>query len=262
MGGIWGLASATALENIPVEARGIASGVLQQGYAVGYLIAAVINLYLVPHTTWRTLFWTASGVSAFAAAFRSLLPESEVFLRARRERQVGLDKDKRPQSKTRIFVHEVGQMLKNHWLRCIYVVMFMSGISFLSHGTQDLYPTYLQENKGLTKFDSTVATIIGNCGAIAYVIVPGVPLEILDGFADNMIQGRRFCWWAEPVHRPSSCDHVRLSPHANQFQTTHNLIVPSLSVLLIGVFIPLWIIPDTFGKLSAGAFFVQFGVQG
>ena len=172
MGGIWGLASATALENIPVEARGVASGVLQQGYAVGYLIAAVINLYLVPHTTWRALFWTASGVSAFAAVLRSLLPESEVFLRARQEKNS--HSDELTQSKTRIFVHEVGQMLKHHWLRCIYLVMLMSGFSFLSHGTQDLYPTYLQENKRLTKFDATVATIIGNCGAIACVFLPSI----------------------------------------------------------------------------------------
>lgn len=165
MGGIWGLASASALENIPVEARGIASGILQQGYAVGYIIACVINLYLVPHTTWRALFWTASGISAFAAVIRALLPESEIFLRARRERQG--DTEKPAQSKTRIFIHEIGQMLKNHWPRCIYVVLFMSGISFLSHGTQDLYPTYLEQNKKFTNYDATVATIIGNCGAIS-----------------------------------------------------------------------------------------------
>jgi SHS family lactate transporter-like MFS transporter len=165
MGGIWGLASASALENLPAEVRGLASGILQQGYAVGYLIAAVINLYLIPHTTWRAMFWTASGISAFAAVLRALLPESEFFLRARRERQA--EPDKPAQSKTRIFFHEVGQMLKHHWLRCVYTVLLMSGISFLSHGSQDLYPTYLQENKGFTAHDATVATIIGNCGAIA-----------------------------------------------------------------------------------------------
>ena len=85
MGGVWGLASSTALENLPVEMRGFASGVLQMGYPFGYLIAAVINLRLVPHTshTWRTLFWAAAAMSAFAAAVRSIVPESEVFLRAK-----------------------------------------------------------------------------------------------------------------------------------------------------------------------------------
>lgn len=173
MGGIWGLATATALENIPIEARGIGSGVIQQGYAVGSLIATVINLYLIPHTTWRALFWTASGISAFAAVFRALLPESEVFLRARREEDAELEKP--AQSKTHIFFHEVWQMFKRHWLRCIYVVLLMSGFGFLSHGSQDLYPTYLQVSKGLTRHDSMVATIIGNCGAVAC----GFPCNIL-----------------------------------------------------------------------------------
>lgn len=169
MGGIWGVASASALENIPVEARGLGSGVIQEGYAVGCLIAAVVNLYLVPETSWRALFWTASGISAFAAGLRAILPESEVFLRALREEQAELNKPS--QSKTRIFFHEVGQMLKNHWLRCIYFVVWMTGFSFLAHGSQDLYPTYLQVSKGFTSYDSTVATIIGNCGAVACVFL-------------------------------------------------------------------------------------------
>lgn len=161
------MASATALENLPVEARGLASGVLQQGYAVGYLIAAVINLYLVPHTTWRALFWTAAGISTFAAALRALLPESEVFLRAREEQRNNPTKS--TQSKTRIFFHEVKQMLKHHWMLAIYAVLLMTGFNFLSHGSQDLYPTYLQDSKGFSRFDATIATIIGNCGAISYV---------------------------------------------------------------------------------------------
>ena len=167
MGGIWGLASASALENLPVEARGLASGIMQQGYAVGYLIAAVVNLYLVRRTTWRAQFRTSASISAFAAVLRSLLPESEVFLRAREDKQTEVEKP--GQSKTRVFFHEVGQMLKNHWLLSIYAVLLMSGFNFLSHGSQDLYPTYLEASKGFTKFNATVATIIGNCGAIAHV---------------------------------------------------------------------------------------------
>ena len=168
MGGIWGLASATALENLPVEARGLASGVLQQGYACGYLIAAVINLYLVPDTTWRSLFWTGAGISAFAAVLRALLPESQVFLRAQEEQRDGPGEPS-SRAKTRIFFHEVKQMLKTHWMLCIYAVLLMTGFNFLSHGSQDLYPTYLQASKGFSRFDATVATIIGNCGAISCV---------------------------------------------------------------------------------------------
>jgi SHS family lactate transporter-like MFS transporter len=128
MGGIWGLAASTALENLPVEARGLASGILQQGYAVGYLFAAVINLKLVPATSsgWRTLFWTGAGISVFAAALRACLPESEVFRKAKMLEEA---KGTTSQHKTKIFLREVKQMLKTHWLLCIYAVLLMTGKS-------------------------------------------------------------------------------------------------------------------------------------
>ncbi|KAF8644377.1 hypothetical protein AX16_008502 [Volvariella volvacea WC 439] len=220
MGGIWGLAASTALENLPVEARGLASGVLQQGYAVGYLLAAVINLRLVPSVpqSWRSLFWTAAGISILAAGVRAVLPESEVFLRAKAlERQNGSGTGK----KTMVFIREIGAMLKKHWLLCIYAVLLMTGFNFLSHGSQDLYPTYLQTSKGFSGHDSTVATIIGNCGAIAG--------GALAGFVSQYI-GRR--------------------------------LTIIIFVLLVGAFIPLWILPNNFSGLAAGAFCIQFGVQG
>ena len=127
MGGVWGLASSTALENLPVEVRGLASGVLQQGYAVGYLIAAVINLRLVPHTshTWRALFWASAAISASAALIRALLPESGIFLRAKAlEREKGTTTGK----KTRVFIRQAGIMLKEHWLLCVYAVLLMTGM--------------------------------------------------------------------------------------------------------------------------------------
>lgn len=126
MGGIWGLAASTALESLPVEARGLASGVLQQGYAVGYLLAACINLKLVPRVRagWRSLFWCAAGVSGAVAIARALLPESQVFLRARAERA-----NNPGVSKTRVFLRETKEMLKRHWLLCIYAVLLMTGAS-------------------------------------------------------------------------------------------------------------------------------------
>ncbi|QRV75987.1 Sugar (and other) transporter [Ceratobasidium sp. AG-Ba] len=225
MGGIWGLSASTALENMPVAARGIISGVLQQGYAVGYLIAAVVNLGLVPHNphSWRALFWFGSAVSFVAAVIRACLPESAVFLRAKAARKAAEEREgvKAGPSKTKVFIHETKQMLKTHWLLCIYAVLLMTGFNFLSHGSQDLYPTYLQKSKLLTAHQSTVATIIGNCGAIAGGVVAG--------YASQHI-GRR--------------------------------LTIIICVLLVGAFIPLWILPDGFGKLAAGAFCVQFGVQG
>ena len=124
------MASATALENLPVELRGLASGVIQEGYAVGYLIAAVISLFLVPEVkqTWRALFWTACGISFFAAFVRALLPESEVFLRAKRIEQ---ERGTTTAKKTKTFIRETKEMLKKHWLLCIYSVLLMTG-QFLS----------------------------------------------------------------------------------------------------------------------------------
>ncbi|KAN0135336.1 Major facilitator superfamily domain containing protein [Lactarius tabidus] len=220
MGGVWGLASATALENLPVEARGIGSGVLQQGYACGYLIAAVMNLSLVPHTstTWRTLFWASSGISAFAAFIRALVPESEVFLRAREEQRA---KGATTGKKTKVFIEQTGAMLKKHWLLCVYAVLLMTGFNFFSHGSQDLYPTYLQTTKGFDSYHATVATIIGNCGAVAGGTVAGMASQFI---------GRR--------------------------------LTIIIFVLIAGAFIPLWILPGSFSGLSAGAFWLQFGVQG
>lgn len=139
MGGVWGLASSTALENLPVEARGLGSGVLQQGYAVGYLISAILNLYVVPHTrhTWRTLFWTTACISAVAAIIRALVPESVVFLRAKeQERALGSSTGK----KTEIFIHQVRVMLKKHWGRCMYAVLLMAG-ALVWHTPEDVERT-------------------------------------------------------------------------------------------------------------------------
>jgi len=97
----------------------------------------------------------------------------------------------------------------------------MTGFNFLSHGSQDLYPTYLQTSKNFSAHNATVATIIGNCGAIAG--------GALAGYVSQYI-GRR--------------------------------LTIVIFVLLIGVFIPLWIIPSSFSALAAGAFCIQFGVQG
>ena len=144
MGGIWGLAASTALENLPVEARGVASGVLQQGYACGYLIAALVSLLIVPHATqgWRVMFWTACGISFTTACLRALLPESEYVLRAREvERYSGTDTSK----KTKAFIKDVKEMLKQHWALCIYAVLLMAGTcpSFIAVMILYLWPVDL-----------------------------------------------------------------------------------------------------------------------
>ncbi|KAI5452287.1 hypothetical protein NCC49_000851 [Naganishia albida] len=221
MGGIWGQASNTALENVPPHARGLISGFLQQGYAVGYLIAAVVNLTLVPKTvhSWRALYWVGTGLSVLAALFRAVLPESRMFLRAKQESQ--MRENHNEIGKTKAFMTETKKMLKANWKRAIWAVLLMTGMNFLSHGSQDLYPTYLQSTKLFTSKLASKATIIANCGAVA----GGITFGYLSQFS-----GRR--------------------------------LAIIIAIFFTGAFIPLWILPETFGKLSAGAFFVQFGVQG
>ncbi|THU93993.1 MFS general substrate transporter [Dendrothele bispora CBS 962.96] len=227
MGGIWGLSASTALENLPVDVRGLASGVLQQGYALGCLLASVVNITLVPAKTvqgklgddaWRSLFWLAGELSFFTAAFRAILPESEQFIRGRRASEArGIS----AQQRTQIFLKESAKMLRLHWGRFIYAVFMMAGFTFLSHGSQDLYPTFLRQTKGFTEHDSTMSTIIGFCGAII---------------------GGALCGW--------------VSQYIGRRQTA------MLYMILIGAFIPLWILPKSFTALTAGAFFMQFAAQG
>jgi len=112
-------------------------------------------------------------------------------------------------------------MLREHWKLWIYAVLLMTGFNFLSHGSQDLYPTYLETTKHFTAHSATVATIIGNCGAVAGGAFAGAISQFI---------GRR--------------------------------LTMAICILLIGAFIPLWILPSSFGALSAGAFFLQVGVQG
>lgn len=141
MGGIWGPATSSSLENLPVQLRGLGSGIIQEGYALGYLVAAVVNLFLVPEQPrgWRALFWTAAGVSFLAAVVRAVLPESDVFIRAKKaekEKAAAEGTSIGTVAKSKIFVRETRTMLRLHWKRWVYAVLLMSGFQFMAHGSQ------------------------------------------------------------------------------------------------------------------------------
>jgi SHS family lactate transporter-like MFS transporter len=93
------------------------------GYAVGYLIAAVINLTVVPKTvhSWRALYWVGTGLSVFAAMFRACLPESRLFLRAKQESQ--MRENHNEIGKTKAFMTETKKMLKANWMKAIWAVV-------------------------------------------------------------------------------------------------------------------------------------------
>lgn len=126
MGGIYGNAAATALEDCPMEARGIVSGLLQQGYAFGYLLATAFSRALVgttPHG-WRPYYWFAAAVPVLIIIFRLFLGETQTFIKRQEARaEMG--------GVTSTFFSEGQVAVKRHWLILIYLVLFMAGFNFM-----------------------------------------------------------------------------------------------------------------------------------
>ncbi|KAH6989282.1 sugar transporter family protein [Ilyonectria sp. MPI-CAGE-AT-0026] len=169
MGGLYGNAAATALEDCPEEARGLVSGMLQQGYAFGYLLCAAFARGLVDTTShgWRPLFWFGAGPPAIFIVVRLMLPETVAYrertqLRLEASTNAGTEND----SVGKVFLKEGKVALKHHWLLLGYLVLFMAGFNFMSHGSQDLYPTMLTNQLGFSKTKVTVTQVVANLGAM------------------------------------------------------------------------------------------------
>jgi len=161
MGGLYGNAAATALEDCPPEARGIISGMLQQGYAFGYLLATAFARGLVGTTShgWRPLFWFGACPPVLIIIFRLCLPETKSF-RDRQAVRAGQG------NLAGTFVKEGKVALKRHWLLLIYLVLLMAGFNFMSHGSQDLYPTMLTNQFNFSHNGVTVTQVVANLGAM------------------------------------------------------------------------------------------------
>ena len=170
MGGIVGNASATAIEDAPLEARGILSGLFLCGYGSGFLLATIFNLAFegTPHG-WRALFWFGSGPAILIALFRSILPETEGFKHSHkiRKRVVGVD------SATHAFIKAMGPSIREYWLILIYLIVFCSGTNFISHGSLDLYPTFLSSQLEFSKLRVTQTQVCAALGQILGCIVMG-----------------------------------------------------------------------------------------
>jgi len=215
MGGEWGLGASLAMESLPTEARGLFSGILQQGYAFGYLLAAVVYWLVFPFFGWRGLF-VAGAIPAFLVLYiRTRVPESPVWLR---QQHVIAD-----------FWNELWTILKSHWVLFLYVILLMTAFNAMSHGTQDMYQTFLGEQRGLGVTQKAAIGIIYSFGAIcggtiighfsqkfgrrrsiivaaalgillipAWVFSPSLSLLVTGGFAMQfMVQG---AWGIVPVH--------------------------------------------------------------
>jgi SHS family lactate transporter-like MFS transporter len=204
MGGEWGVGASLAMEKVPPKWRGVLSGLLQQGYALGNLLATLCLLFLFNRWGWRPLFFLG-GLPALLALFvRFRVKESEVWQTTRNRSWGGL-----------------GKTVSQNWKLFFYLVLLMTGMNLASHGTQDMYPTFLQRFWHLGLGERSLVLSLSMIGAIT----GGVLIGLISDRA-----GRR------------------------------KAIVSSLA---LGILItPLWAYAPQIGLLVAGAFLMQFFVQG
>ncbi|MDE2133430.1 MAG: MFS transporter [Alphaproteobacteria bacterium] len=203
MGGEWGVGASLTMETIPPRARGFISGVLQSGYPSGYLLASVVFGLLYSHIGWRGMFMITAVPALLILYIRGKVPESPAF-------------DRRRAAKTAIF-----DVLSRHWKLALYAVMLMTAFNFFSHGTQDLYPTFLQKQHHFGHGTVSAIAVIYNIGAILGGLTFGSISQAL---------GRRRAIVAAAL-----------------------LVIPAVW---------LWAYSETAVMLAAGAFVVQFFVQG
>jgi SHS family lactate transporter-like MFS transporter len=151
MGGEWGVGAALAFETLPAEGRGFFSGLLQEGYVVGYLIAALVYGTLFPVFGWRGMFIIGALPASLVIYILTKVEESPAWLQGRvsREAQSSLGRD-----------------ILSHLGIFAFLVVLMFAFNSFSHGTQDLYPTFLQKNLQFTPKTVGLIAIIYNIGAL------------------------------------------------------------------------------------------------
>jgi len=227
MGGEWGLGSSLAMESIPPGARGVVSGILQCGYPSGFLLASIAYGLLYGHTFgdftfgWRSLF-LLSVLPAFITLFiRAAVPESPAFEAAQKvEGRPGL-----------------WRSIQSNWGLVLYSVVLMMAFNLFSHGTQDLYPTFLQKQLNLAPPTVSWITIVANLGAIA--------------------GGLSFGWVSEKIGRVNAITVAALIALPAlplwAFSTTPVMLAAGAFVMQIAVQGAWGVVPAHLNELSPGA---------
>lgn len=225
MGGIWGMAAALSLENMPVEARGLFSGILQNGYAMGYVLAAMVDIVGVPNTNlgYKVIFFAGAGFTGLMAIVVMFIPESAIYAKEEigadgfvtTEGTAGMTTGISPRKRVSLFFRDARLAARQYWKMFLFSVLFASVYNWETHACQDIFPSYLKVQKGFTARQASLAAILGQCGAII-----GGPLA---GYYSQFF-GRR--------------------------QT-------SIACILIAwAFIPLFTLPTGYGAIMAGTFFL------
>jgi MFS transporter, SHS family, lactate transporter len=211
MGGEWGVGASLTMESVPVKWRGVLSGLLQEGYALGFLLAAGAYRCVFPHWGWRPLFFVGGLPALLTLFIRAKVTEPEAWRRSRTDW---------PAYRRAIFAN---------WRRFAYLVVLMAAVNFISHGTQDMYPTYLQQQRGFNPQRTSDFTAFSMLGAILggltfghfsdlygrrramvtavllavlliplWLFAPSLPLVLIGGFLIQfMVQG---AWGVIPAH--------------------------------------------------------------
>jgi SHS family lactate transporter-like MFS transporter len=151
MGGEWGVGAALAFETLPAEGRGFFSGLLQEGYVVGYLMAALVYGTLFNVVGWRGMFVIGALPAFLVIYIRTKVDESPAWLQGRVSREAE---------------RHLGKDILAHLGSFLFLVILMFAFNSLSHGTQDLYPTFLQKNHQFSAHTVGFIAIIYNIGAL------------------------------------------------------------------------------------------------
>lgn len=156
MGGEWGVGASLAMEHAPVRWRGVLSGILQSGYSIGYLLAALAARVVLPNWGWRAMFWVGGIPALLALYIRTKVPESEAWQQHRVARTID------------------GPRIawRHKWL-ALYMILLMFLMNCLSHGTQDLYPDFLKHGHGIAPNTVAYITMFYNVGAVVGAIIFG-----------------------------------------------------------------------------------------
>ncbi len=162
MGGEWGVGASLAMESAPAKLRGVLSGILQSGYSIGYLLAALAARFVLPAWGWRPMFWLGGVPALLALYIRMHVRESEAW-----------EQHRAPT------IGAITQVVLRDWKRFAYLVLLMTLFMFLSHGTQDLYPDFLETVHHATDAQKANIAMIYNVGAVVGAVIFGLWSERL-----------------------------------------------------------------------------------
>jgi MFS transporter, SHS family, lactate transporter len=162
MGGYWGVGASLAMESAPVKRRGLISGLLQGGYPVGYLLAAIAARTILPAWGWRPMFWAGLLPAAITLYVAFKAPEPKAW----KQHQVPS-------------VTGIIRVAAGNWRRFVYLLLLLALMMFLSHGTQDLYPDFLKTAHHFSANVAAGVAMIYNVGAVLGTILLGYSSERL-----------------------------------------------------------------------------------